>query len=263
MNTVNIHKYLERFFLANDCEIMQSNMHTMQVRLTTQIDKALMNRPFYWHYLEKMGDVGTPLTLTLSFDADSATNNKGELIHFGSPRIHQIFSYAKKHGNFIRMYECSKHKTEQTALFPWLNVNGKIMFSCDVSWETFFSIGLNLIHGEMHGNFFEEIEKKALTKKIPDYSFTLSPLIQPKSGLTRIKKYLTQMAYTEDLSRFEIAKAKWGEDLDLLNQFYPETERVDNPIYQKEVQDLQNLYEPKIQIEFVTGGIFYLTKPPT
>lgn len=261
MNNANLHSYLHRFFLANDCTLLSSEHNTLQIQLTVEMDKALMNRPFYWHYLEKMGDVGNPLMLTLNFDANLEQEQQGELIHFGSPRTHQIFSYAKKQGRFIRMYEAPRDTNQQVSLLPWLNINGKIIFTCDVNWEKFFSIGLNLIHGQIIADFFETIEDKPLTKKIPDYSFTLSPLIKPKSGLMRIKKHLEQMALTENLSRFELSQEKWKEDLHLLNQFYTEAEREDNPIYQKECRDLKNLYEPKIQIEFTTGGLFYLTSP--
>ena len=42
-----------RYFQANDCEIIENNPGYITVQLTIDLDKELMNRPFYWHYLRK------------------------------------------------------------------------------------------------------------------------------------------------------------------------------------------------------------------
>lgn len=249
---------MRRFFLTNKCKILEEDENFLHIQLTIEMDKALMNRPFYWLYLEKMGEQGKPQTLTLYFNPKTPQKHKGELIHFGSPRVHQIFQYAKQNGAWIRLYEEPSTHNQQVSLYPWLHVNGKILFQCDVGWESFFSIGLNLIHGQMKSHFYEEITNKNMTKKIPDYSFTLSPLITPKSGLNRIKKQLEIMALQEDLTLFQKAKERWEEDLHLLQQFYTEEEQKESPIYQKEINDIQSLYAPQIQIQFSHGGIFYL-----
>lgn len=258
MNNVIFHNYIRQFFLAHHCQILDENNTFLHIQLTVEMDKALMNRPFYWHYLEKIGEKGQPLTLTLYFDRNTPQPYKGEYIHFGSPRAQQIFRYVKQSGAWIRLYEEPSQKNPQTSLYPWLHVNGKILFQCDIGWEKFFSIGLNLINGQMRNHFYDELHNKKMSKKIPDYSFTLSPLITPKSGLKRIKEVLKTIALGEDLTSFEKAKIRWKEDIALLWHFYTEEERKTNSLYQKEMVDLQNLYEPKIQICFLHGGIFYL-----
>ncbi|MFP3490273.1 YqhG family protein, partial [Staphylococcus sp. SIMBA_130] len=58
MHQENIHNYLRSYFLANDCRILNEKPGLLDVQLTIELDKELMNRPFYWHYLEKTG--GTP-----------------------------------------------------------------------------------------------------------------------------------------------------------------------------------------------------------
>ena len=50
MQQQEIHKFLERYFHANDCEIVENGPGYMTVQLTIELDKELMNRPFYWHY---------------------------------------------------------------------------------------------------------------------------------------------------------------------------------------------------------------------
>jgi len=63
-----IHEFLVRFFQANGCELIANEDGWLTVQLTVDLDKELMNRPFYWHYLEKTG--GTPNPAKLTFITD-------------------------------------------------------------------------------------------------------------------------------------------------------------------------------------------------
>ena len=82
------------------------------------------------------------------------------------------------------------HLNQQTPLKPWIALNVKISYQCDRKKDVFKSIGLSLINGQMVEQFHDKLLKMDLTPKIPDYSFTLTPLIRPKSGLLRIENYL-------------------------------------------------------------------------
>ena len=87
-------------------KLVENRPSYMTVQLTIELDKELMNRPFYWHYLEKTGGVPNPCSLTLITDPDTVPENiKGETIHFGSPRLHQIFQSTKNLASYIRLYE--------------------------------------------------------------------------------------------------------------------------------------------------------------
>ncbi len=96
-----------------------------------------------------------------------------------------------------------------------------------------------------------------LTPKIPDYSFTLSPLIMPKSGVVRIENYLRRELEQEDDHWAEEARKRWQKDLDLLEHFYKDSEEKGES-YLIEKQALQEQYEPKINISIINGGLFYL-----
>ena len=260
MQQQEIHKFLERYFLANNCEILDKQSSYMTVQLTIELDKELMNRPFYWHYLEKTGGVPNPMCLTLITDPDKVPENiKGETIHFGSPRLHQIFQSTKNLASYIRLYEKSTtFENKQTPLRPWIALNVKISYQCDRKKDVFKSIGLSLINGQMVQQFHDKLLKMNLTPKIPDYSFTLSPLIMPKSGVARIENYLKGEVEKESHSWAEDAKKRWEKDLHLLEQFYKDDQdKADS--YQVEKQALQDQYEPKIIMSIINGGIFYLS----
>lgn len=259
MQQQEIHNFLERYFHANECEITENSPGYLTVQLTAELDKELMNRPFYWHYLEKTGGIPNPMSLTFITNNQLAPENmKGETIHFGSPRLHQIFQSAKKLAGYIRLYENHHTVNRQTPLYPWLGMNIKISYQCDRKRDIFKSIGLQLINGKMAENFHQRLQQISLTPKIPDYSFTLSPLIKPMSGISRIENYLRSMIESEDHSWAEDARKRWDKDLQLLNHFYEE-ESDRNESYETEKQALQEQYEPKIKMSIINGGLFYLT----
>lgn len=259
MQQQDIHDFLESYFLANGCEIKENTSGYMTVQLTVDLDKELMNRPFYWHYLEKTGGVPNPMTLTLIYDREKAPENlKGETIHFGSPRLHQIFASTKNLARYIRLYEVIPNQgNQQIPLKPWLGLNLKISYQCDRKKDVLRSIGLQLINGQMVENFFTSLTQRELTPKIPDYSFTLSPLIMPKSGILRIENYLRRELAQEDTTWADEAIKRWQKDLALLEHFYKDSEEKDDS-YMIEKKALQEQYEPKITISIINGGLFYL-----
>lgn len=255
-----IHKFLERYFQANGCEIITNTNGYMEVQLTIELDKELMNRPFYWHYLEKTGGIPNPMKLTFITDQQQSPDNiRGETIHFGSPRLHQIFQSTKNLAGYIRLYENHGQALgRQTPLLPWLGINVKISYQCDRKRDVFKSIGLQLINGQMVDDFHDRLLEISLTPKIPDYSFTLSPLVMPKSGVSRIENYLKMDIEQQDHTWAEEARIRWKKDLDLLEHFYEEEETKEGLEIEKTA--LQEQYEPKVKISIINGGVFYLTE---
>jgi hypothetical protein len=260
MQQQEIHNFLISYFKANECEITENGPGHLVVQLTIDLDKELMNRPFYWHYLEKTGGIPNPMKLTLITNPQAAPENlKGEVIHFGSPRLHQIFESTKNLSKYIRLYENHQNLNNQTPLLPWLCMNVKISYQCDRKRDIFKSIGLQLINGKMVEDFHNRLIEVPLTPKIPDYSFTLSPLVKPISGMSRIENYLKIAINEDDHSWAEEARMRWDNDLKLLEHFYEDVEEEDEN-YETEKRALKEQYEPNIHISFINGGLFYLTE---
>ncbi|MCD7033176.1 YqhG family protein [Metabacillus sp. GX 13764] len=258
MQQRDIHSLLQRFFTANGCSITESTEGHLAVQLTVEMDKELMNRPFYWHYLEKTGGIPNPLPLTLITEKEKTNPDlKGEFIHFGAPRLHQIFQSAKVLGGFIRLYEKSDSQSGSMPLHPWLGVNIQVSYQCDMKKDLLYSIGLNLISGAMAEDFQHKIELLQMTPKIPDLCFTMSPLVKPQSGLNRIYSFIQDKIQQEEHTWADDARQRWNADLMLLNHFYENLEEKPEA-YWLEKEALRELYEPKITISVQNGGIFYL-----
>jgi hypothetical protein len=265
MQQHDIHRFLERYFIANECEILENAAGAgyLKVQLTVDLDKELMNRPFYWHYLEKTGGTPNPMSLTLITDQSKVSDDlKGEVIHFGSPRLHQIFESTKNLASYIRLYENVKPSFSShgnTSLHPWLGMNLKITYQCDQTRDVILSIGLNLINGMIIDHFQDKLESLSLTPKIPDMCFTLSPIIKPKSGIARIKQTIQSIIDNDDHTWADEARERWENDLTLLNHFYADMEEKPES-YHVEKQALKEQYEPKVKISIINGGLFYLAQ---
>lgn len=258
-----IHQYLEQFFQAAGCTIAENGPGYLTIQLTVDMDKELMNRPFYWTYLEKTGGIPNPMKITLITDQEIVPQDiKGEVIHFGAPRLHQIFETARKLSSYIRLFE--NHQTaavQNVPLHPWLNVNMKVSYCSDRKKDVFRSFGLNLINGQLIEPFDEKISKISLTPRIPDYSFTISPIIMPASGLKRIETFLTKEIQSRAHPWAESARKRWEEDLRLLNHFYEsEVEKPDT--YWIEKKALEDQYKPSVQVDIINGGLYYLKSVP-
>lgn len=260
MQQAEIHSFLERYFTSNHCEITENQHGYMTVQLTVELDKQLMNRPFYWHYLEKTGGTPNPMALTFITDQEKAPKDlKGELIHFGAPRLHQIFQSSKKLAGYMRLYQNVKQTVPSNIpLHPWLGINAKVSYQCDRKRDILMSLGLHLVSGSIIEGFQEKLERLELTPKIPDYCFTMSPLIKHKSGLNRLQQYIRGFIESDDHSWADAARERWNEDLALLDHFYEGLEEKPES-YETEKEALREQYEPKVKIEIINGGLFYLT----
>ncbi|MBG9818255.1 YqhG family protein [Bacillus safensis] len=259
MEQRDIHTFLLRFFKANQCSILEESAGHMTVQLTIEMDKLIMNRPFYWHWLEKTGGVPEPRQLTFITDQKKAGDKiEGEFIHFGSPRLFQIFEAVKEQGRFIRLYErVTPLSNNQIPLEPWLGLNVKISYLADRKKDKLLSLGLHLIRGEVIEQFQEKLEARELSSQIPDYCFTMSTMIKPESGIKRLYSLMEHYAHEEPDDWAVRAVQKWKEDSELLNQFYEGTSDT-SVEYEIERQALKTLYEPKISLTIENGGLFYL-----
>ncbi|MFA9559408.1 YqhG family protein [Evansella sp. AB-rgal1] len=262
MNQTEIHDYIKHFFIENESEILEESDGHLHIQLSIDMDKALMNRPFYWHYLEKINGIPNPMRLTLITNTNSAPEDvKGELIHFGSPRLHQIFQTSKELGSKSLLYESIQTTGATEPLRPWLLLNGSVSYRCDHKKDQFFSIGLSLITGEMIRDMHDKISHRNFVEKIPNYCFTVSPIIKPKSGIERMKAHLMNEIEKEDHTWALEAMNRLKKDEQLLSAFYDDEDEKPESYYQ-EREAIKSQYEPKVEISIINGGLFYIHNHP-
>ncbi|MEI4769774.1 YqhG family protein [Psychrobacillus sp. FJAT-51614] len=253
-----VHRYLQKFFTENNCQIVQNNDYYMTVQLTIDMDKKIMNRPYYWQYLESTNGVPCPAQLTLITDQNNLLEKvKGEIVHFGSPKLNQIFQTTRRMGSFVHMYEKIEVANERKIITPWLGVNYKISYYCDQTKEMLHSLGINLMTGSIINRFQESLRGLELDTTISEKTFKLPYIIKPIRALERLDELIDRIIQQDDHTWAEEAKQRWLKDLEVLEYFY-EGVSMKPECYEMEKQALQEQYEPRIKIEIINGGLFYL-----
>ena len=254
-----IHRYLSRFFQENKCGILIDHNHYMTVQLTIDMDKKIMNRPYYWQYIESTDVEPNPAQLTFITDKNQLSEDvKGEVIHFGSPRLSQLFKVTQKLGSFVQMYErIAGNFDTQIILTPWLGANYKISYCSDQTKEMLYSLGMNLMTGEVIDGFQEFISKVDLDTEIMGNKFSLPYTIKPIRALERLDRAIENLIQQDDHLWAVEAKGRMEKDRNVLDYFY---EGVENrpECYEVEKEALAQQYEAKIKIEIINGGLFYL-----
>jgi hypothetical protein len=252
----DLNAFLSNYFTAHHCEILSNHDGLLRIRLTEEMDRALMNRPFYWHYVKKMGQQGEPMQLTLN--TNPAKNNlKAEWIHFGSPRLQQIINHLRTNEKYTKLFQ-SVNTTVNTPLYPWLVVNLKISYQGQHKRDELFSIGLHLVNGMMKVEMMEILNTLSLRPAIPDYCYTISPLIKLKSGYKRIETVIDQYIENQTHEWAQESFKLLDEELALLEHFYDTTIDEEQQQMEKEKKEIQDRYHPMVSYEVINGGLFYL-----
>ena len=260
MYQTDINQYLEQFFCSTNCEILNKSDTELTVKLTPEMDEQLMNRPFYWSYIKKVGGIPNPMTVTYYTNPTEQASPNSDFVHFGSPKLHQIFQVAKQLGAYFKLFQdiSMNQSNQQKPLHPWLMQFLLISYESNQKKQVFQSIGLNLINGAIVEHIDQMIDFSQLTDAMPDYCFTITPIIKPESGLERIEAYIENKIKAEVHTWAEEARVRLKEDVQLLEQFYLDFEEKPES-YWHEFSAIHSQFEPKITIQIVSGGLVYLT----
>ncbi len=259
MNQQEIENYVFRFFDAHECNLLHKNQDQLEFQLTKELDKELLNRPFYWMYMEKTKQYPQPASLHLHFsEKNEIKEPSSKFIHFGSPLLHQIFEIAQNNGKYVKLYENAKRSSPKTTpLIPWLCMNAKVTFQTNLTKELIYSIGLNLIHGNFVEDMNLHLQEKNLESSIPHNRFTLAPIIKTKSGITRIKEHILQSVQMHPFDWAQKAENQLKTELDALESYFaPADPKPDKYFLEKKM--IYELYEPTIKFEVINGGLFFL-----
>lgn len=259
MYATQIHDYLRTFFNETNCQIVEDEGHQLTVQLTIDMDKKIMSRPFYWQYIEATNSEPNPAQLTLITDRTKIQNQFiGEVIHFGSGRLSQIFKATKELGSFVQMYEQVEAKDGiQPTLTPYFCVNYKVSYYCDRTKEKIYSLGVNLMNGDLEDHFHESICQLKLADKKPDHAFCIPYIIKPNRALERLDLTIQNIINQDDHSWAEEANKRLEKEVEILNYFYEDNEERPES-YEIEMRGLQERFNPKIKVEIINGGLFYL-----
>lgn len=268
MNQQQVRQYLERYFNAHQTQYVEKTPSYFSVRLPVEVDKDLGNRPFYWTYVERLNLEPQPMFMTFVFQPESIPSDlRGEKITFGSPRLQQFFTSARRHGQYIRLYEHSPHikntiLSGNTSLMPWLGINVRISMICDGKKDHLMSLGFNLVNGSIVEAFSTHLKEKDMKPVMPDLSFTIPPIFSLDSAMVKLEEHIKGFIRSQDTTWAEEARERLAFETSLVENFYTQQteEKEEGPqenVKDKRVEELRWQFEPRIEVEIINGGLFY------
>jgi len=284
MDQTWVRNYIEEYLTIHQCDFIEKAPSHFQVKLSIDVDKDLTNRPYYWTFIDRTGTEPETLTMNFIFDPDHAPDIRGEVVKFGSRRLQQIFQSAKQRGKIVRLYQQTQNlpnarfrnhqKDKISNLNPWLGVNYKIEFISDKKKDLFLSLGINLGNGKMKNNFLNLIKNTHLTPVLPSNVSTIPPFLTFREAKLQLEEWILGEIDKEDFTWAVQAKQRLEQELEQIEKFYQsyasEFEDYKNEEEKNEIQKNRTLdkdkrineikwqYSPKINVQPINYGIFYL-----
>ncbi|PKR78979.1 hypothetical protein CEY16_04285 [Halalkalibacillus sediminis] len=255
MNQAEIHPFLLDFFRERGGKIVHEENGLFKVQLTEALDEELMNRPFYWQYIKKLGFKGEPMSVTFITD-DTKRNQTGEWVHFGSRRLEQFFQIIQRDGMYTELYEQHTPGQQQSAMYPWFVCNVNVHFNGYYTSDEIVSVGVLLTNGTMRFGMMEELESLSLSSQIPDYCYKIPSIIPPKKAAEHLMNELESRVIEKSKSFAEQSSHLYESELDLIRDLGQDLK--DEEIKSMKQQIFDRLY-PKVNFKVINGGLFYLT----
>ncbi|NIK12435.1 YqhG family protein [Alkalibacillus almallahensis] len=259
MKQTDLKPFVKQFFTKHHAQIKDEREDLLTIQLTKALDQQLMNRPFYWQYVNTMGFEGDPMTVSFAFSDQYDLHT--ERIHLGSPRLHQIFQIVKNEGVFATLFE----QTESTdnRLDPWFVFNGYIQYQGAWLEEESVSIGILLTNGTMRFSWMDAVMDIPFNPVIPTYQFKLPIIISLEHGLEKIINELQSRIEKQSREFVKESLSLYEQELSLLNTLSHEQDEESKQFYNHSHDQIYNRLYPRIDINLINAGLFYTNRQTT
>ncbi|MGZ9585993.1 YqhG family protein [Paenibacillus marinisediminis] len=107
-----------------------------------------------------------------------------EDVNYGSRRLDQLMQAAREHGRFHMLFDqqastgspesAARGTRLSKAYEPWLLINLKLEFACDLKREEIHSFGISCVSGRVLERFMERLTHRELTPKLPPHVHTMT-----------------------------------------------------------------------------------------
>ncbi|QBK14388.1 hypothetical protein AB849_012730 [Thermoactinomyces vulgaris] len=265
MDPAQVREWTEKYLKLYQCPVIESGPSYLITQLSIEADKDLLNRPFYWMYVEKMNIPPKPVQLCFIFDPENHPPDiRGEILHYGSPRFQKMLQSAQKHGKFVRLYEdpgWQPSHSPSKPYTPWLLVNYQLSYVCDQKKNRLSSLGINLLNGEIAESFYDCLKKRKWVNRLPPHRYLPAHGMSLTEAVGELEYYLEEQLKEEDQTWAKEAKERLNMELEQLNAFYPGEEKQDDEIRKEKKNREQELvwqFHPRIEAEVINAGLFYM-----
>jgi hypothetical protein len=265
MDQSTVRSFTERYLQSHHCHMIESTPSHLITQLSIEVDKELLNRPFYWMYVEKMNLPPQPSRFCFIFHPEETPADlHGEYLFHGSQRFTQMLESAQKLGQFVRLYQEPRgldrygHSKSYT---PWLGIHFKISYVCDQKMDRLSYLGFNLQSGEIREGFYQRIQPLSWTSKLPAQRHTVSPRFSITEAVGECEYYLQDQLENEERIWQQQALARLTQELEQLDRFYPDEANISEELHKEKKQRQRETmwqYHPRVEIKVINAGLFYV-----
>lgn len=162
-----------------------------------------------------------------------------ENVNFGSRRLDQLMFAAREHGQFICLFDqqgnlegqdMKRQSKHSTAYEPWLLVNLKLEFACDLKREEIHSYGVSFVSGQVLNQFMERLNQRVLSPKLPSHVHTMTWRHTLDQAIALAEQTVRIQIKPYDMDWAIDASERLEEELDSLASYY-------EPLLQKKELD--------------------------
>jgi len=285
MNAKQVQQYVLRYLDATNCHLIEKSPGHVIVKLSPQADRELTNRPYYWGFVDRTGTEPETMKFCFIFDKDKmpplppdpppgpgyiAHRLLKEEVTYGSRRLDQFFLAAKAGGSYVNLFELptaeQKFSNFSTPYEPWLGVNMKIEFACDMKREEIHSLGISMVTGEIIEHFCDDMLSRKMTPRLPANVHILRSALTLTKARNQLENYIDKKLKTYDDEWAVEARIRFDDEIARIDSYYDgllktEDEEVRKSVeeqYANRKQELTWQYEPRIRISVMNCGFFHL-----
>jgi hypothetical protein len=192
-------------------------------------------------------------------------------LYFGSRRLEQLFAAARRGGRYVCLFqqpdERALHPYDSMPCTPWLGVNVKVGFVCDMKREEMHAFGVSLATGAVVEQFFDRLHGMKLTPRLPANVHVTGASLSLKKAADLIEQTLMKKLKACDYGWAAAASERLKEELAQLAHYYEpllasadeaERERIAAQ-YEARKEEIRWQLKPRVVTEVVSAGLFHLT----
>lgn len=192
-------------------------------------------------------------------------------LYFGSRRLEQLFAAARRGGRFVCLFqqpdERALHPYDSLPCTPWLGVNVKVGFVCDMKREELHAFGVSLATGAVVEGFFDRLQGMKLTPRLPANVHVTGASLSLKKAADLIEQALMRKLKAYDYGWAAAANERLKEELAQLAHYYEplvesagegEKESIAAQ-YEARKEEIRWQLAPRVVAEVVNAGLFHLT----
>jgi len=194
-----------------------------------------------------------------------------EDLHFGSRRLDQLMSAVQAGGKYVCLFQQPDARAagpfDSVPYTPWLGVNVKVSFQCDMKREELHSFGVSLATGVCVEGFYSRLLGLKMTPRLPANVHIAKSAYTLQKAAGIVETVLERKLKSYDYGWAQAAAARAEEELALISGYYEplldsaEEEQLEaiRTQYENRRAEVEWQLKPRVTAAAVNCGIFHLT----